>query len=405
VRYFKTAERVAWRARLLALLTRLSAVLIGWLAGLSLHARHAHASEPARVLLVAPSDASSLVSEALVRAQGELFAVGLASARTGAIPTDSSAAPSDGSTEPPRLPTDVYGLLVLEQREGAIIIHAWAPHSTSSLDARVELNAPGLTAEVLAVKAVETLRAAMVQFARRERGELPEAVRGFTKQQSPEAAPLEAPAAKPAAKPTAQPAPPPPPPDEAEPAEAPIPSDRGRLRSEALGAAAPLGAWLGPQLAVEPGGASVGGQIGLLVGPRWGCLALAFDTGFGRLQLDAAEGDAKVQRRALVLQAGLRTLVDRAWEAFVRGGVGYAAFDVRGQGAAGYRGLHLTHESLVLQANVGVIRWLTRSMGLYGHVGTVLALDAPSVLIAGRSVATLDHPSAFVSLGASAAVF
>lgn len=359
----------------------------------------AAAADPARVLLVAPADASNLLSEALVRAQGELFAVGLASARTANVPNEGSDNPAAGPGDAPRLPTDVYGLLVLEQREGAIVIHAWAPHATASLDARVELNAPGLTAEVLAVKAVETLRAAMLQFARNERGPVPEAVRGFTKLPSDEAPRDVAPP-----EPSSKPKPPKPPPEEVEPPEPPpdeaAPSGSGPLR------AAPIAAWLGPQVAVEPGaGASVGGQLGVLVGQRWGFAAVVFDTGFGRLELDAAEGDAKVQRRALSLQLGGRIHAARAWELFGRAGVGYAAFDVRGRGEEGYRGLHLTHQSFILQTNAGVICWLTRAFGLYGSIGAVLALDAPVVRIAGHRAATLDHPSLSLSLGATAALF
>jgi hypothetical protein len=363
----------------------------------------ASAAEPARVLLVAPPDASSIVSEALVRAQGELFAVGLASARTGALPTDSGESSADAASEAPRLPTDVYGLLVLEQREGAVIIHAWAPHATASLDARVDLGAPGVTAEVLAVKAVETLRAAMLQFARRERGAVPEAVRGFTKLPSPEEAPKTTPPPKPPPKPKP---PQTPPASDSAGLETPTPGERSASALDRSGVAAPLGVWLGPQLAVEPGaGASLGGQLGLLVGPRWGFVAVAFDTTFGKLELDELEGDAQVQRRALTLQLGGRVRTARVWEAFARAGVGYAAFDVKGLGAEGYRGLHLTHESFTLQGNAGVGWWLTRSFGLYGSVGAVLALDAPSVRIAGRRVATLDHPAVFMSLGATAAVF
>jgi hypothetical protein len=392
VRYSRTAERLTQRSQPRGL-------ALAWvlLFGLAL-ATPAVAAEPARVLLVAPPDASRLISEALVRAQGELFAVGLASARTAAVPTEGPDNPAEGTDEAPRLPTDVYGLLVLEQREGSIIIHAWAPHATASLDARVDLGAPGMTAEVLAVKAVETLRAAMLQFARRERGAVPEAVRGFTKLPTDEAA-LDTPPPKPPKeqpKPRKEePEPPEPPPDE-QPAPAVGP----------FGGSAPLGAWLGPQVAVEPGaGASVGGQLGLLVGPRWGFAAIAFDTSFGRLELDAAEGDAKVHRRALTFQLGGRVQATRGWELFARAGVGYAAFDVRGRGEQGYRGLHLTHESFTLQANAGVTWWLTRGFGAYASLGGALALDAPSVRIAGQRAATLDQPSLFMSLGATAATF
>jgi len=358
----------------------------------------AREGDGARVLLVAPPDASGLVNEALVRAQGELFAVGLASTRTATLPTEASEDSPDNGSGAPRLPTDVYGLLVLEQREGTIIIHAWAPHATASLDARVELGAPGMTAEVLAVKAVETLRAAMLQFARRESGVVPEAVRGFThsdeKESKPEAAPQRPPPSPPRK--------PPSPPVEATstPEREPPPATRN------TGASAPLGAWLGPQLSLEPGaGAGFGGQLGVLAGPRWGFVALALDTSIGTLELHAAEGSSKVTRRALALLLGGRFRPLHAWELFATAGVGYASFDVRGRGEAGYLGVNLTHESATLQCSVGADWWLTRSLGLYGSLGSVVAVDAPSVRIAEHHVATLERPAFVMSLGATAAVF
>ena len=362
----------------------------------------AHAGEPARVLLVAPPDASRLVSEALVRAQGELFAVGLGSVRTGSVPLATAASPSENGS-PPHLPTDVYGLLILEQNEGSIVIHAWAPHATESLDARVELGATGVTAEVVAVKAVETLRAAMLQFARRERGAVPEAVRGFTRLPSEETS-SEAvkPPTKPAPKPPAQPQPPAEPPDDDRDTQPTSTAAGAALK----GSSAPLGAWLGPQLALDPDASTnFGGQVGLWVGPRWGFLAIAFDTSFGTLELDADEGDAKVQRRALTLQLGGRIRPALALELFARAGVGYAAFDVKGQGAPGYRGLHPTHGSVTAQATAGAAWWLARSFGVYASLGSAVAFDAPSVRIAGRKIATLDRPSFSLSVGAIAAVF
>jgi hypothetical protein len=368
---------------------------VSWLAA------PAHAGEPARVLLVAPPDASRLVSEALVRAQGELFAVGLGSVRTGSVPLATDASPSENGS-PPHLPTDIYGLLILEQNEGSIVIHAWAPHATESLDARVDLGASGVTAEVVAVKAVETLRAAMLQFARREGGAVPEAVRGFTRLPSEETSrkPLEP--AKPAPKPAAQPKPPTDAPDGDHDTEPTSTSAGDPLK----GSSAPLGAWLGPQLALDPDASTnFGGQVGLWVGPRWGFVAIVFDTSFGTLELDAEEGDAKVQRRALTLQLGGRIRPALALELFARAGVGYAAFDVKGQGAPGYLGLHPTHESVTAQATAGAAWWLARSFGVYGSLGTAVAFDAPSVRIAGRRIATLDRPSFSLSFGAIAAVF
>ena len=124
---------------------------------------------------MAPSDASALLKESLVRAQGELSAVGLG-ADVELLTGDQSKA--HGS---PALRPGVYGVLELEQRGNLLVIHAWAPGATESLNAGVDLAAPGVTSEVIAVRAVETLRAAMLQFAEAERGQVPEVVRGFTR--------------------------------------------------------------------------------------------------------------------------------------------------------------------------------------------------------------------------------
>jgi hypothetical protein len=318
------------------------------------------ASAQPRVVVASSPNASPLLREALVRTQGELSAVGLG--------IDVQVA--SGERRESRLPRGVYGLLELDERGSTLLIRAWAPRATRSLTARVELGAPGVTAEVVAVRAVETLRAAMLQFAEAERGAVPTVVRGFTR---------------------------------FEPA-APAPASRAEPPS-LRGPSPPLSFWAGPSLSIHAGAApDLGVQLGVLVGARWAFAGAAFESTLVDLHVREEHGSADVRRQAAWLQLGARFRTSR-WEVSTRTGVGYAAFSVSGTGDLGYRGNQRSHGSLALMLGVSSTYWATRSFGLYGSVGARLATDAPSVLIAERRAITLDRPSFVVSLGASVGVF
>jgi hypothetical protein len=324
----------------------------------------AAAPNAVRVVVGAPVDASALLKEALVRAQGELAAVGL----------QADVEIIDDAGRAPPLPSDVYGLLALEQRAGVIVIQAWAPRANSSISAQVELTAPGVTAEVIAVRAVETLRAAMLQFARTADGDVPPAVRGFTRFTP-------------------------------EPAVAPRKSSAPRApRSARL--APPLAFWAGPAVSLHAGTSpDLGAQLGVLVGPSFGFAAAAFETTLGDLHLQAPQGSADVRRQAVWAQLGARFRPARAWEVATRVGFGYAAFAIEGHGEVGYSGRSATHGSPAAMLAVSTAYWATRSFGLYVSVGGRLALDAPTILVADKPVITLDRPSFVLSLGSSVGVF
>jgi hypothetical protein len=322
-------------------------------------------AEAPRVVVTAPRGASALLQESLVRAQGELSAVGLAADVE--LLEDAPV----GQHPPPSLRAGVYGLLELEQRGTLLWIHAWVPGATESIDARVNLAAPGMTSEVIAVRAVETLRAAMLQFAEAERGRVPDAVRGFTRFSAP----------------------------------ADVPAPR-TPRAEPSSRSPPLTFWAGPAVSLHAGvSPDLGAQLGLLVGPSHAFAAAAFETTLGDLHLVGDHGSADVRRQAVWLQLGVRFRPAGAWEIATRAGAGYAAFSINGDGDAGYRGAASTHGSLALMLGVSSVYWATRAFGLYGSVGGRVATDAPTIIIADEQVVTLDRPSFVVSLGASVGVF
>lgn len=318
----------------------------------------AQSAAAARVVVATSPNASPLLSEAVVRAQGELAAVGLAA--------DVEVVTSPRLSGTPGLPSDVYGLLELEQRGNMLVIRAWAPRAAHPIEARVDVRSPTVTAEVIAVRAVETLRAAMLEFTQTERGAVPGAVRGFTRFE-----------------PQAHPAlvvPPPTP--------------------------APLAFWAGPALSLHAGTSpDLSAQLGVLVGPSFSFAAAAFETSLSDLKLEAEQGSATVRRRAVWLQLGARLRPTRSWEVTTRGGVGYASFAVDGAAEPGYRAKSTTHGSPELMLSVGGTYWATRAFGLYGSVGFRLASDAPRVRIAQTDVITLDRPSFVGSVGVNVGVF
>ncbi len=318
-----------------------------------------------RVVVAMPHDAPALLQEAGVRAQGELSAVGLVAEREPLTPSARAARRAS------HWAGDVYGMLELEQRGRWLWIHAWAPRSTRPIDERVDLNATGVTAEVIAVRAVETLRAAMLEYARRERGGVPEAVKGFTRFTR------EGAATRPASAPAAP---------------APL--------------SPPLAFWAGPAVSLHAGASpDLGVQLGALVGRGHAFAAAAFETTLYDLALTAPHGSADVRRQALWVQLGARFRPTRSWEVATRGGAGYAAFAIEGEGDAGYRGRSTKHGSAALMLGVSSTYWATRSFGLYGSVGGRLALAAPTIVIANKPVVTLDRPSFVLSLGVNVGAF
>jgi hypothetical protein len=353
---------VPYSVRLKRLLLRLAA---GWLA---MGGPHSAAAAGARVVVVTEREASPLLQEALVRVQGELSAVGLSAD----VELD-----ADDSVDGPeqRARQDVYGLLQLHQRAQQVLIRAWAPGASESLEARVDLATAGVTPEVVAVRAVETLRAAMLQFAQSQKGAVPAEVRGFTRF-NPPAPPSTPPAAPPAA------------------------SEPGHRASP------PLSFWVGPSVSLHAGVApDLGAQFGLLVGPGTAFAAAAFETTLSDVHLAAEHGSADARRQVAWLQLGVRFRPSESWEIATRGGAGYAAFTISGKGETGYHGSTTTHGSWAVMLGVSSVYWATRSFGLYGSVGGRLATDAPRIYIAEKQVITLDRPSFVVSLGASVGMF
>jgi hypothetical protein len=322
-------------------------------------------SAPPRVIVIVPAPRAAVIERALLLIRGELAGVGLGAevreqAPAGVAPV------SDG----------VYGVLSLEAIGSTTVIRAYAPGDAKPIVANVDADEAGVDAEVIAVRAVETLRAAVLQFAQAHQEGLPDAVRGFA--QLPKA-PAPAPRAPP-------PRPRPPPP-------APLQTP-------------PLQVFFGPELTWQPRLLpSLGAQGGFILGPRWGFVALGFESTLYRSELSAPAGRAEISRRVLALQLGARFRLARNWEVTTRAGTGYASYAISGKPEPGYLGLAPSHGSLIVSAGVGAAYYFRRELGVYLNLAGGVALNAPIVRIAGDEASSLDRPSFAISSGALLGIF
>src|SRR5690606_40882988 len=107
-----------------------------------------------------PERTDPLIDEALIRISGELAAVGLrVEIRPPGSVSDEELVPLDAGD---------YGAIVLSQQRSRIDIRAYARGLETPVSQSAQRNHPGMDAEVVAVPAVEALRAAMIQYARHE---------------------------------------------------------------------------------------------------------------------------------------------------------------------------------------------------------------------------------------------
>lgn len=334
------------------------------------------AAETPRVLIYLPERTSPLVDEALIRIRGELGAVGL---RVEVRPR--GAAPAEGTLD---LRDDDYGAIVLAEQGARIDIRAFARGLETPVSQSANPRFPGVDAEVVAVRAVEALRAAMVQYARnREAGEqpLPSAVHDFTRLVEPPAR------STPAPEPTEPPAealePPPPP------------------SSSALGEASPVRLWLGPVGFFErPAGSSAIGLQGTLWWhPSWLALGLSGQRTFAATRLTGPEGSALLERTSAQLLVGATRPLSVEAQVHLAFGLGVVQYEARPEAAEGYRGSSHSHLSPGLCAQIGASQWLSDDWGIYGALGLEAVTRAPRLRFADRDVAVAGRPTLTLGLG------
>ncbi len=321
-------------------------------------------ADAAEVVLIRPRDPGPLLTEALIRLQAELRAVGL----------EVIEQERDLAGPPPTLEGLEYGSIVLVRRGPVIEIYAYAKGLESPVIQLADTSASGIDPEVVAIRAVEALRAAMVQFARREqarRAPLPESVSGFTRL-SPTPRALE--------------------PAQGEQPQAP--ADRPRTGLE-------LGLFLGPSatwdLPIDEW--SFGGQVSAFAGSSWYRLGLYADRVVLQARVDDASGTVWSRRTVIAgemrarLAAGLRSVV------FVGLGAGALHHDFEAVANAGYVSHGGQHTSLVISADSGAAYFFIDDFGLYLSVRCDVATDAPRLRLASREGDAFARPALSSSVG------
>jgi hypothetical protein len=308
-------------------------------------------------VIVTTNTSDARLTRALVLIRGELSALGLDVQLRNVDAADPAPAAAESSSE--RLSLDV--------KEGAIVVRVFAAGAQAPVVESVELDGPEVTAEVIAVRAVEALRAARLLPSPPQRAAAPR---------------------PPATRSPAKPSPVEPPPSESPTIIAsPLPAP---LLELALGPTFTQNLQGLPQPAARASAA---------VGPRWGFLAVGGEASLAGLGFNRDSGSAQISRRALFLQLGARIRLHRAWGLNARAGISYLHYGAAGIAKPGYLAQDLEHSSGAVSLSLGGAYYFTRAVGAYLDVGGLAAFDAARVRLADESVVTLDQPSLAIGFG------
>jgi|SRR6188768_4036524 len=333
-----------------------------WCASASLLACFAFAtpglgSDAPTAVVVASNASDARMTRALVLVRGELSALGL---EVQVLRMDASDAAELTNER-----------VLIDVKEGVIVMRVFAAGAPAPLIESVEPDGPEVTAEVIAVRAVEALRAAQLLPSPTQRTAPP----------------------KPAPKPPEHP-------PEEHPPGAEHPPEEHRPAAPPALTTPTLQLALGPTFVQSLQGVpQLSGHAALLVGPRFGFIALGAEGSFTGLSFERAAGTAQISRRTLFLQAGARVRPHPAWEVNARGGVNYLHYEASGTAQAGYRAQDLTHSTAGASLSIGGAYYFVRTVGVYLDAGALVAFDAARVQLADESVVTLDRPSFVLGFG------
>jgi len=314
------------------------------------------ADSPSTVV-VSSNISDARLPRALVLIRGELSAVGLDLQVRAADALDTPS-PSDSTSE----------RLTLDIKDGSIVVRVFAAGAQTPLVESVDPDGPEVSGEVIAVRAVEALRAARLLPSPTERA-------------------------------AAAPKPPPEhPPAEHLPAEHPPvehPSAAPLVQPVPL-----LQLSLGPSFLQNSQGApQLSARAAVLLGPSWGFVALGAEGSLTQPDFERAAGSVQVSRRGLFLQLGARVRVHHRWELNARSGLSYLRYGASGEAQPGYQAQDLEHRTGAASLSLGGAYYFVRALGVYLDVSGLVAFDAARVRLADETVVTLDRPSFALGFG------
>jgi hypothetical protein len=339
-----------------------------WCATASLVAQLAFAaagrgSDLPTMVIVSSNTSDARLTRALVLIRGELSALGLDVQMRVADAADASPSATEPTSE--RLSLDV--------KDGVVIVRVFAAGAQAPLVESVDLDDPSVTAEVIAVRAVEALRAARLLPSQPQRTATPKPpVEGPRSERPPKDPP-----------PTEQPS--------APPVTRAIP-----MLQLALGPTFIQNSQGLPQLSA---------QAAVRVGPDWGFVGLGAESSLAGPDFARRAGSAQVSRRTLFLQLGARLRVHQHWEVSARGGVNYIHYAARGAAQPGYLEQDLGHDTGAASLSLGSAYYFSRAFGAYLDFSGLVAFDAAQVRLGNENAVTLDRPSFALGAGALLGAF
>jgi hypothetical protein len=311
------------------------------------------------VLIEMPDAPDPVLDEALNRVRGELSAVGLgADVRL-----------FHGAAAEPTLDSGVEGALAIERDGSVIRVRAWGPLSPAPIVQELDARASDVTAEVVAVRAVEALRAVMLAFKQRAHKEA-------------ELAPQPKPAPEPAPKP-----------------RAPRRRDRAALAPRGDHGAVTL--WAAPNTFYDFDSRTlgIGGELGAYYG-RFPCfVGPTLGSTLYRPSLEVAAGSIDTRRVSAALRGGCSLELGDVFELWLSLGGGVAFYNVEGHANTGYVGRGVRHTSAFVIGGIGASAWLSRYFGLFTRVDLSVATNAGGLRVAGAEIAALERPLWWGALG------
>jgi hypothetical protein len=323
--------------------------------------------EGARVVLVHPEKTTPLIEEALIRTRAELLAVGLEVSVSKVHGVEAGGE------------SDEYGVLELTLVGRAIRIQALSPDRAHEYTQLVDPSLPSVDAEVVAIRAVEALRAMMASYAREVRAsdrELPGPVKDFARlTPSPEPPPT---------KPPVPPAP----------RVAQEPQDRSPTTFDAVLFAGPVVTLPSTRM-----GVAWAARVGALLRLSRFEAGVSLETTLTESVVRADAGRAAVGRDLVAAHVALHDELSPGLEWSLRTGAGFARYTITGMPAPGFVGSETQHPTSLLQLTLVLESWLTDSLGWYVDGQTSVVGDAPKPMIGGKSVAIVGQPGFSASAG------
>lgn len=320
-----------------------------------------------RVLLLRPAEPSPLLSEALVYVQGELGSVQLEPSQAVFQTRQPGAAPV--------LRPGTYGALVFVEQGGMLVIEAYRPDVPEPITQSLNTRDGRITPQVVAIRAVEALRAAMQQLVRSHPDDatsVPEAVQRFARVQKEEVT-----------------------------RPAPVPSPVAPREPEPSGAPLEVGLWAAPDLRFDPQADHpfFGFGMNVVIGKHWYFAVAHFDSTVTPLEFEEDSGRAEVDRVSASGHLRIRGSLTTNLGAYFEVGGGAALFDIEGFASPDFDTDRQRHTTVIGVAALGMDYWVMRRVAFFTQVNASAALDAPAVGLAGAERRRLERPLLAASLG------